>query len=176
MSERSALFVSPLDRLVVFRHVLDGTVVGALRDLLATDPTDDVMRTRAYAELASWVFADTERPSLREQVLAALLADENAFTETLRAGKEPSRALKAALESDLRNVQAACEGSVEMLKGEVSEPGLLPSFEMGEYIGFVASYYRDLKVSPAKGLDEAKGEKPVHGGDPRERLVRWLKS
>ena len=176
MSERSAALVSPLDRLVVFRHVLDGTVVGALRDLLATDPTDDVMRTRAYAELASWVFADAEHPSLREQVLAALLADKNAFTETLRSGKEPSRALKAALESDLRNVQAACEGNVESLKGEVSEPELLPSFEMGEYIGFVAAYYRDLKVTVDKSDAGGSEEKPVRGGDPRERLVRWLKS
>ena len=169
MSETGRLQVSPLDRLVVLRGILKDPVVGALHTLLATDPSDDVARTRAYAELAFQLFSRGDT-TLREQVLAAVLDDENIYLDLTRAGEEPSRALRMALECDLRNIQAACAGTADDLKGEVCDAHLLPSIQMGIDRNFVVAYHRcilDEEISAEDLIEEARQKEDEPHSEPK---------
>lgn len=169
MSETGCLQVSPLDRLVVLRGILQDPVVGALHTLLATDPSDDVARTRAYAELAFQLFSRGDT-TLREQVLAAVLDNENIYLDLTRAEEEPSRTLRMALECDLRNIQAACAGTADDLKGEVCDAHLLPSIQMGADLNFVVAYHRcmlDEEISAEDLIEEARLEEDVSHSEPK---------
>ncbi len=169
MSETGRLQVSPLDRLVVLRGILKDPVVGALHALLATDPSDDVARTRAYADLAFQLFSRGDT-TLREQVLAAVLNDENIYLDLTRAEEEPSRTLRMALECDLRNIQAACAGNADDLKGEVCDAHLLPSIQMGVDLNFVVAYHRcvlDEEISAEDLIEEARQEEDVPHSEPK---------
>lgn len=140
----------PLDRLVILRAMREDPVVSALGELLATDESDAEVVTSAYAELAHLLF-EAQTHDLRGYVLGRAVDDDNVYTRATCRGESVEGAVRAALETDLRNLQEACDRVSELFGRDIWGEATVPAIRMGDERNLVAAYHRRMAALGSTG-------------------------
>lgn len=137
-----------LNRLVIFRRLLEDAPIRALRRLLETDPADELETTSAYCAFAAALFA--EDTDFSRYLLSFLLEDENLYIRGLLSGKtEP--ALAGLLDRELAFMKrlAAFDGSE--YRAALPDGQTLPKWE-NSALDFPALYADRIRQIPTKGF------------------------
>ncbi len=147
MQNRHTLLLG-LNRLVIFRRLLEDEPIRALCRLLKADPADELEATSAYCAFAAALFA--EDTDFGRYLLSFLVEDENLYVRSVLSGREaPALAEACGRELSFLKTLAAFDGAE--YRAALPDGAALPVWEKSAP-DFTASYAERIRQIPTKGF------------------------